>query len=89
MLSGSGFDLIPSDAVGVIALTNDAPLANINTERDDWLFDLTNKTSTDMVFDQKILASHDRATYLGAIVSADRQTVYWVNESRPLPRSGN
>lgn len=31
------------------------------------------------------LSSGRGACYLGAILSADRQTVYWVNNTRPLP----
>lgn len=77
--------MIPSNALGVIALQNDAPDVYKDTDRQDWLFDIVEKTSTTMTLRQKVDAGHEVVTYLGAIVSADRQTTYWVNNTKPLP----
>lgn len=85
VLSGVNFHYIPEDAVGIIAFDNDAPLANIDAQPAFWLFDIGEKTDTRMTMHQRETSTHGDANYLGAIVSADRQTVYWVNETRPLP----
>lgn len=38
-----------------------------------------------MVLEQRIQYQAGSNTYLGAIVSPDRQTIYWVNNTQPLP----
>lgn len=83
-MTGRGFNNIPDDALGVLAYSNTAPAENINTERDDWLYLMDEKTPTKLVLRQKISGTHGIQTYLGAIVSQDRQTIYWVNETTPL-----
>lgn len=84
-LRGSGFEQIPSDAVGILAMSNGNPLELIDTTREDWLFDISEKTSSVLVMPQRQMRAHGAPTYLGAIVSADRRIVYWRNDTRPLP----
>lgn len=84
-LEGSGFDAIPSDAVGLVASDNFAPLANRYNFGSTASYQIVTKTENEMQlrYDQEHIVSVP--VYLGAIVSADRETVYWVNNSRPLP----
>ena len=84
-LSGVLFDSIPNDAVGVLADDNNEPLAYVDTSQPSLLFSISEKTANRMVATQNTTGSHGSNTYLGAIVSSDRQTIYWVNETNPLP----
>lgn len=84
-LSGINFNQIPDDAVGILADNNNLPLANINENHDNWLFDIVSKENTSMRLTQRIEAAHGRSTYLGGIVSRNRSIIYWVNDSKPLP----
>lgn len=47
--------------------------------------DIITKDDTVIMFKVRETVSHSTPRYLGMIVSADRGTVYWVNETRPLP----
>lgn len=83
-LSGSGFLGIPPDAIGVLSNSNDDPLI--------WLYQAGGfRFATVNVIDdrQMIVDNEEHAisanVYLGAIVSADKQTIYWRNDSKPLP----
>lgn len=84
-LSGSGFPLIPDDAVGIVAENNETPLMYRSTSAEYLLYDIQSKTGTDIVLRHRTDDVFHQNTYLGAIVSADRDTVFWVNESKPLP----
>lgn len=84
-LRGANFNQIPMDAVGVLASNNDLPLENRDVPQAILLFDIVSRTDTEMLMRQRTTISHGVDNYLGAILSADRQTVYWVNETRPLP----
>lgn len=84
-LNGVHFGMIPNDAIGVLADGNNAPLAYIDTPYDSLLFSISDKTENRMVLTQNTTGSHGSNTYLGAIVSSDRQTIYWINDSKPLP----
>lgn len=75
---------MPVDVLGLMATNNDAPLANLNDDR------ALMKASVTVVSDIEVILNNGTHTfsadnYLGCIVSADRQTIYWVNETRPLP----
>lgn len=75
---------IPSDAVAIPSADNDTPTAYINVDRPDFTGLIVEQTNTMIKFSASESNVHDRG-YLGCIVSADRQTIYWINESRPLP----
>lgn len=64
---------------------NDNPTVNKDTVYASWIFDIVEKTDNNMLVEQRQGDALGAATYLGCIVSADRQTVYWVNETQPLP----
>lgn len=85
VLTGKYFRLIPNDAVGVIATENDSPLGWLNSQLGLNVFDIVEKSDTSLELAVREAAPHSGNTYLGAIVSPDRQTVYWVNNSKPLP----
>lgn len=82
MLSGLNFDLIPNDAVGIVALDNNNPLYYQHAVA-QYTFPIVRKTDTEIELSNSTTMNHD--SYLGAIVSSDRETVFWVNETRPLP----
>lgn len=68
-----------------MALSNDNPLVYKDTEVTDWLYRITEKSENEMTLVQINPPSHGAPTFLGAIVSNDRQTVFWVNDTNPLP----
>ena len=76
-VEGSGFDLIPSTAIGVCTDDVNQPLKYKDTEQESLLYDIVQKTDTEMLLSQRVTASHALQNYLGCIVSADRQTIYW------------
>ena len=85
VLRGRGFSEIPDDAIGIGATSNADPLQNIATTNAVLLLQIAKKTDITMKMTQDGKHGHVNAVYLGAIVSADRQTVYWVNNTQPLP----
>lgn len=85
MLRGDGLSLIPSNAVGIMATSNQDPLAFLGTDDPGYLYDITEHSNMRIVVSQRAAGPHSRNTYLGAITSPDGSVVYWVNESEPLP----
>lgn len=47
--------------------------------------ELTERSNERLVFAASDLVGHPSTLYLGCICSAERNVVYYVNESRPLP----
>lgn len=84
-LIGHRFDLIPNDALGIMAEFNNDPLELIDTENDGFLYRITEKSDEQIEMEQIVQGSHSVPTYLGAIVSLDRKTIYWINDTKPLP----
>ena len=84
-VDGTGFGLIPDDAIGIKAYSNDNPLQFKDQTNTQYLYDIVGRTSRRMVLVMESPTVSGVSCYLGAIVSNDRQTVYWVNETRPLP----
>lgn len=83
-LIGSGFTSIPTDAVGVLSQGNNDPLM---WARDTEPFKLA---TVEVIDDTKAIVDNGvhnlgNNTYLGGIVSNNRQIVYWVNNTKPLP----
>lgn len=73
------------NAVGIYATSNGNPLEYLNTPTQSFLFNIVSKSSTNMTLRSGVSSIHSVDNYLGAIVSADRQTIYWVNNTNPLP----
>lgn len=84
-LNGFNFGLIPSDAIGILSDDNDRPLMHRNTQRPSEMVDISQIGAYRMTLTQAEEHTHANRMYLGAILSADRQTVYWENTTRPLP----
>lgn len=85
VLQGRGFSEIPVDAIGIGAVSNDNPLQYVETTSRTVLMQVAEKNEFMIRMTQDAVHVHNTPVYIGALVSADRQTVYWVNESRPLP----
>lgn len=85
IVRGKGFNLIPDNAVGVGSQGNDEPLDHQYTEFGSWIYDIESKTPTEMVLKQRAVAQHASPSYLGAILSQDREVVFYQNDSKPLP----
>ena len=84
-LKGSGFTLIPSNAVGVLAISNNHPLEFKNTTVPYQMYTIVVESDTYMECIPKQREAHGQPVYLGAILSEDRTEVIWVNETQPLP----
>lgn len=81
---GAGFDELPADAVGLLSVDNDKPLMYREISGSRYLQTIIEKSDTRMLM-QGFVAHTFSNIYLGAILSADKSVVYWVNTSRPLP----
>lgn len=77
--------MIPNDALGILSNGNTAPLYFRNTTQRSLLFEITEKSDDTLVLTAMEQSTAGGAVYLGCVVSSDRQTIYWVNETRPLP----
>lgn len=64
---------------------NEEPLMYLNDTEGQHLYDIQDKTNQAMTLRVKLATTLSAANYLGAIVSSDRQTIYWTNNSKPLP----
>lgn len=71
--------MIPSDALGIKAFNLDNPLEYKDSLNDVYLFDIQSKSNFQMILRYRSSLPSSYQNYLGAIVSADRQTIYWVN----------
>lgn len=84
-MSGVNFDLIPDDAVGVMAFDNDDPMHWADVRPAAFSVPIESKSETIILLKQAGSFEHTASLYLGCIVSNDGSSVYWVNEKRPLP----
>lgn len=84
-LEGVNFNLIPNDAVGVLADHNNNPLEYKDTTFEAYKMGVEHTEDGKIVVTNGYSSIYTTAKFLGAILSADRQTVYWVNETNPLP----
>lgn len=84
-LVGLNFSLIPADAVAILSGRNDAPDFQRFSTSNSWLGAVNVIDDTHLEVLQDMERPHSTPVYLGMIVSNDRQTVYWVNNTRPLP----
>ena len=77
--------MIPDDAVGIVAADNGNPLQFRYNEFSTTRFHIGERTDTSMEMIPNSESARATSTFLGGIVSSDRETVYWVNETRPIP----
>lgn len=76
---------IPNDAVGIYSANNEMPLQYRDTDVERLLFDITIVSDTELIATQRSTESHNANNYLGGIVSGDRSTIIWLNDTKPLP----
>lgn len=85
IVRGYGFGQL-RDAIAVTAYHNYNPLQYLNSDDPRMLYDFYYVSPTEArLVSQSGVTSHSDPYFIGAFVSRDRQTVYWVNESNPLP----
>lgn len=83
-LRGNGFAELPDNVVAVPMLNNNDPLQLREIESAANVMRMTRISPTEVEFAASAAAAHTAAS-IGAILSNDRQAVYWVNETNPLP----
>ena len=76
---------IPSDAVGVLATSNDNPTQFVGTTLEALLLDIVERSNTRLLLRIESGSTASNPIYLGAIASRSGNVVYWVNDTRPLP----
>lgn len=79
------FENLPDDAIGLLSDNNNNPIKYIDDDRKFHLFSIKEKNERRIVMAQQTTGAHTFNSYLGAIVSADRKTIYWENTTRPMP----
>ena len=84
-MDGINLDMIPDDAVGIYSPSNDNPLQYRFSLEDYRSYSIEEKSNTRLVLRHNSPTSVSTFVYIGGIVSPDGNTVYWVNNTRPLP----
>lgn len=89
VFTGSGFLTLPQSCVVPIARSNDTPLENQYSTNHRYFMVLSVESDTlaRATYPDGISQQFSYALYAGAIVSPDRDIVFWQNETRPLPAS--
>lgn len=64
---------------------NDRPLENIDSQNPMLILKIIERSEGTMRLKADSGQTAGAARYLGAIVSEDREIIYWVNETEPLP----
>ena len=82
---GGGFGLIPNDCLGIMSYDNSDPLFLKDTDIAAYICTVEEKTDGRIFFTADGIHQYSLQGYLGCIVSNDRQVVYWVNDSKPMP----
>lgn len=79
-----GLDSLPDDVVAVPMTSNAEPLRYQQSTNPNIVMTLREKTHFKLVFSANEASSHS-ASSIGAILSQNREEVYWVNDTNPLP----
>lgn len=77
--------MIPSNAVAIISENNNNPMANRYTTNQKYVFPVSIIDSRTAIVEYQNALHFDHPIYIGGIVSEDRETIYWENNTRPLP----
>lgn len=85
VLTGENFDEIPANALGVYSSDNDDPLQHRYDREANRVFRIAEQSETSLTLTPQASSIPSVPVYLGAIVSQDGATVYWINNSKPLP----
>lgn len=81
---GENFDVLPNDIIGLPSTNNNDPLLYRDSQATSIVCSVAEKSNNRMLLNAVDEAEHSPA-YLGALLSADRETVYWTNNTKPLP----
>lgn len=73
---------LPADAVAVPMSNNDNPLQYRTVSA---AMTIVERTDNEITFAVANEGQHSTAFSIGAILSNDREEVYWINTNRPLP----
>ena len=85
VLHGSGFSYLPSNIVGVRSNDNNDPLVQRYSTADTQVYHVESKTDNELVLALSVVSMPQAPAYFGALLSNDRSTIYWLNETQPLP----
>ena len=84
-VTGSGFNSMPAQIVGIAASDNNNPLRHRYENFPAFLLYPIERSDTRLVLEARNTEQYNSRYYLGGIVSEDRETLYFVNNSNPLP----
>lgn len=84
-IRGHGLEYIPDDAVAITARDNNTPLAERDAVTDFLVLHIAERDGNSVTFETGVEHTYTVPRYLSAILSAERETVYWVNDTKPLP----
>lgn len=85
VVAGYNLDQIPLDAIGILAISNSAPLQFLDTMVSAYIIPIADLQQNSLSLRQAEVHNVGAPSYLGCIVSPDRSVVYWVNNNGPLP----
>lgn len=83
-LIGSGFGVLPDDAIGVPMSHNDNPLENRNSTQVTHVMHIVERSANRIVVRAEQSSWHPAGS-IGGLVSSDRRVVYWENDTNPIP----
>lgn len=76
---------VPMNAVGVMSHLNNDPLVSRYVTNVLYLYHVVSVSENEIIMEPNVVAARALDFYLGGILSADRQNLYWVNNTSPLP----
>lgn len=79
--------IIPNDAVAIMSDDNTNPTVYIGTQNVNIILPIVDRSYGRIRFAGDVAITHGSPWYLGIIVSADRQTIYWTNNTQPMPQN--
>ena len=82
---GEGFSEIESGALAWVSQDNNNPLQFYDQEADVYKYDVEVVSDNELLLIPKHSSRAVRNTYIGVIASPDREKVYWLNNTNPLP----
>lgn len=84
-LTGYNFDVLPQGVLAFLANSNDDPTRNLGSTSNSFIMDIEVTSVNTATATARSTGAHSSPYYIGVIASADGSTVYWVNNTRPLP----
>ena len=77
--------MLAADAIGIIGINNNNPLEKKDANVARYLLQLNIMSNTMLTATFASPHTMEEAAFLGGIVQDSRQTVVWVNNTKPLP----